>query len=138
MKYSQVTNFKASDLNQMGRGRNKIFKVTIASINNINMYILIKFSTIKELVKLFSKCLISSAKKTVRLCLYPIHFGLSSTIIHFDEYYYEYHRGGEEIKRVGYRRIQISFSSQLDPFLPILEIQKPLLLNNIPRYIHKF
>ena len=73
----------------------KRYEVTIASVDAINMYPSIKLSTIKKIVRLFTRKLTSATKKTINLCLELIRIGMISTIIYLDGEYYEYH-GGEK------------------------------------------
>ena len=67
--------------------------MTIASVDAIYMYLSIKLSTIKKSVRFFARKLIAVTKKTIKLCLELIRFGMISTLISFDTDYYEYHDG---------------------------------------------
>ena len=71
-------------------------EVTIASLDAINIYPLIKLATIKKAVRFFARKLTSEVKKTINLCLDLIQFGMSSTLISFDGEYYKYHGGERE------------------------------------------
>ena len=70
--------------------------MTIASVDAINMYPLIKLSTIRKAVIFFARKLTAETKKTINLCLEIICFGMSSTLIYFDSKYYTYHGGERE------------------------------------------
>ena len=56
------------------------------------MYPSIKLVTIKKAVILFARKITASTKKSIKLCLYVIRFGVSSTLISFVIKYYGYHR----------------------------------------------
>ena len=96
VNYSRNFIVQISDLKETHEeiGLNKE-EVTIASVDAINMYPLIKLATIKKAVRYFARTLTRETKKTINLCLDLIQFGMSSTLISFDGEYYEYHRGGE-------------------------------------------
>ena len=64
-------------------------EVTIALVYAINMYPSIKLVTIKKAVRFFARKITNEVKKTINLCLDLIQFGMSSTLISFDEEYYE-------------------------------------------------
>ena len=68
-----------------------IDKVTIASIDSVNMYPSIKLTTINRPMRYFTKILTTGTKKTIILSLEIILLGMSSTLISFDGEYYEYH-----------------------------------------------
>ena len=95
VNYSRNSIVQASELKEtlkeIGLKRKE---VTIASVDAINMYPSIKPATIRKAVRYFARKLTRETKKTINLCLYLIHFGMSSTLISFDGEYYEYH-GGE-------------------------------------------
>ena len=63
----------------------------IVSVDAINMYPSIKLATTRKAVRYFARKLNSDTKKTINLCLDLIHFGMRSTLISFDNEYYEYH-----------------------------------------------
>ena len=56
-------------------------EVTIASVDDINMYPSIKIATIKKAVRFFAITLTTATKKTINLCLELIRFGMSSTVL---------------------------------------------------------
>ena len=64
------------------------------------MYPSIKLATIRKAVRYCARKLTSETKKTIKLCLELIHFGMSSTLISFDGEYYEY-PGKEREKNKG-------------------------------------
>ena len=70
--------------------------MTIASVDAINMYRSIDLSTIKKAVIFFARKLTASTKKTINICLELTQFGMSSTLISFDDKYYKYHGGEKE------------------------------------------
>ena len=59
-------------------------EVTIASVDAINMYPLIKLATIRTEVRYYARKLTRDTEKTINLCLDIIHFGMNSTLISFD------------------------------------------------------
>ena len=63
------------------------------------MYPSIKLATIRKAVRYFARKITAETKNTINLCLEFIHFKMSSTLISFDEKYYEYH--GREIEEQG-------------------------------------
>ena len=71
----------------------KIEEVKIASVYVINIYPSIKLATIRKSVRCFERKLTRETKNKINLCLYLIHFGMSSTLISFDGEYNKYHIG---------------------------------------------
>ena len=59
-------------------------EVTIASVEDINMYQLIKILTIKKAAGFFARKLNEATNKTINLCLEIIRFRMSSTFISID------------------------------------------------------
>ena len=95
VNYSWVSIVQASDLKEiLEELKVKRDEVTIASVDSINMYSSIKLKTTRKAVRYFARKLTAETKKTIKLCLEIIHFGMISTLIYFDGKYYEYH-GGE-------------------------------------------
>ena len=90
VKYSCVSVVQASDLKE-GLGELEVNrdKVTIASVDAINMYPSIKLSTIKNSLRLFARKITLSTNKIVNIFLDLIHFEMSSTLISFNDEYYE-------------------------------------------------
>ena len=86
VNYSQNSIVQASDLEEtlkeLGLKREE---VTISSVDAINMYPLIRLVMIRKAVRYFARKLTRETKKTINLCLDPIHFGMSSTLISFDD-----------------------------------------------------
>ena len=70
--------------------------MTIASVDAIKLYLSIKISTIKNLVRFFARKFNAATKKTINLCLELIRFGMRSTLISFDGEKYEYHSREKE------------------------------------------
>ena len=65
-----------------------------ASVDDVNMYPSIKLTTIRKVVRFFSRKITAATKKTKNICLDLIHFGMCSTFIYFDKEHYKY-QGGE-------------------------------------------
>ncbi len=59
------------------------------------MYPSIKYKLVEKAVNYFAKKLKSIDKKKIRLCLKLIQFGMNSTLMTFQEKYYEYGGGME-------------------------------------------
>ena len=92
MKYSRVYIVQASYLKErLEELEVKRDEVTIASVDAINMYPLIKISTIKKAVRFFARKITAATKKTINLCLEIIPFWMRYTLISFNGEYYEYH-----------------------------------------------
>ena len=97
LNHSRVSIVQASDLIEgLEELEVKRYKVTIASVDAINMYPSIKLSTIKNSVRFFAIKLTATTKKNVNLCLELIRFGMSSTLTSFGGDYYEYNDGKKE------------------------------------------
>ena len=97
MNYSRVSIVQASDLKEILKElKVKRDELTITSVDAINIYPSIKLVTIRKVVRSFARKLTTETKKTIKLCLELIHFGMSSTLIYLDGEYYEYHRGERE------------------------------------------
>ena len=62
--------------------------VTIASVDAVNMYPLIKLATIRKDIRFFTRVLRSVTKKKI-LCLWLIRFGMSSTLVSVEGDYCE-------------------------------------------------
>ena len=69
------------------------YGVIISSLDDVNMYLLIKIATIIKAVRFFSGVITAATKKTIKLFLKIIRFGMISTFISFGGDYYEYHDG---------------------------------------------
>ena len=78
------------------------------------MYPSIKLATIRKAVKYFARTLTIDTKKTINLCLYLIHFGMSSTLISIDGDYYEYHGGEREEQGLAIGGYESAFLADLD------------------------
>ena len=72
-----------------------IEKVTIASIYAVDMYPYIKLIKVKIAMRYFTKGLTTETKKTIKICLEIISFGMRSTLKYFYVEYYKHH-GGEK------------------------------------------
>ena len=64
-------------------------RVTISSVDAVNMYPSIKLATIIKAIIFFSRKITTETKNIINLCLELIHFGMSSTLISFGGDYYE-------------------------------------------------
>ena len=94
VNYSRLSIVQASNLKErLEEFKLKRDKVTIASVDAINMYPSIKLSTIKNAVRFFTRKITTATKKTINICLDLINFGISYTLTYFDGDYYEYHGG---------------------------------------------
>ena len=76
----------------------KMNEVAISSIDAVEMYPSIKFLQVKKEISYFTKNLPKSHKYTVKLCLKLVAFGMSSTLLIFEEKYFEYREKGTETK----------------------------------------
>ena len=72
----------------------KTNEVKIASIYAVAMYTSIKFPLVKKAISYFTGNLPKSQQSTVTLCLKLIVFWMSSTLLTFEEKYFEY---GEKV-----------------------------------------
>ena len=82
VNYSRVSIVQASNPKEvLEELKIKKDEVTIASVDAINMFLLIKLSTSKKVVIVFARKLTAATKKTINLCLELIRFGMSSTLI---------------------------------------------------------
>ena len=68
--------------------------MTIASIDAVAMYPSIKFPLVNKVISYFTRNLPKSQKSNVKLCLKIIAFGVSSTLLTFENKYYEYGEKG--------------------------------------------
>ena len=85
LKYSRFFIVQASYLKErLEELKIKRDKVTIASVDAINMCMSIKLSTIQNAVRFFARKLTATTKKNINLCLELIRFGMSSTLISFE------------------------------------------------------
>ena len=85
----------------------------ISSVDAINMYPLIKLSTIIKAVKLFSRKLTAATKKTIILCLELINFGMISTLITLDGKYYKYRGGRRDKQGLALGGYELAFLAEL-------------------------
>ena len=114
LNYSQVYIVQASDLKErIEELKVKRDKVTIASVDAISIYLSIKLTTIRKLVRFFARKLNAETKKTINLCLELIHFRMSSTIIYFDIKYYEYHGREREEQGLAIGEYESTFLADL-------------------------
>ena len=81
MKYSRVSIVQASYLKErLEELEVERDEVTIASVDDINMYPSIKILTIKKSVRFFAIKLTAITKKTINLCLELIRFGMRTIL----------------------------------------------------------
>ena len=111
-------------------------KVTIASVDDININPLIKLSTIKNAVRLFSRELTAATKKTINLCLDLIHFRMSSNPISFLGDYYEYHGGKKYDQGLGIGGYESSLFYRPGYILPFWELQSYFQPDNLPNNLY--
>ena len=64
----------------------------------VAMYLLISFALMEKLIQFYTKNLPKHAMTKINLCLRIIGFGMISTLLSFQEKYYEYWDGGLEKK----------------------------------------
>ena len=62
------------------------------------MYPSIKFPLVKKAISYFTRSLPKNQQSNVKLCLKLIAFGMSSTLLTFEDKYYEYGEKGIETK----------------------------------------
>ena len=74
----------------------KIENVTIVSIDAVSMYPPIKFPWLEKAIQFYTKNLPEHDMTKINLCLRLIGFGMSSTLLSFQDKYYEY--GDEGLK----------------------------------------
>ena len=92
MNYSQGSIVQASNLKEiLEELKVNREEVKIASVDKINMYPSIKLARIRKAVGYFARKLTVETKKTINLYLELIHIGMRSTLISFEDKYYEYH-----------------------------------------------
>ena len=73
-------------------------KVTIASIDVVEMYLSIKFPLVNKAISYFTRNLPNNQQYTITLCLKLVSFGTSSTLPKFRYKYFEYGEKGIETK----------------------------------------
>ena len=83
----------------------KIYGMTIASVSDIDMYPSIKLLTTRKAVICFTRKLTAEIKKTIKLCLVLICFGMISTLIYLNGEYYKLHGGKKGRMSVSNKRV---------------------------------
>ena len=68
----------------------KLEKVTIVSIDAAAIYPSINFPLVEKAIQFYTKKLPKHAMTKINLCLRLIGFGMSSTLLNFQDKYYEY------------------------------------------------
>ena len=87
--------------------------MTIVSIDAVAMYSSIKFHLVKKTISYFTRNLPKSQQSTLKLCLKLIAFGMSSTLLAFEEKYFEYGEKGIETKGLAIREYESFFLADL-------------------------
>ena len=99
INYTKFTIVQASQVKEEWEILNwKINEVTMASIYVVAMYPSIKFPLVKKAISYFTRNLPKIQKSNVKLCLKLIIFGMSSTLLTFEDKYYECGEKGIEKK----------------------------------------
>ena len=88
-------------------------EVTIASIDAVAMYPSIKFPLVKKAILYFTRSLPKNQQSNVKLCLKLIAFGMSSTLLTFEDKYYEYCEKGIETKGLAIGGYESAFLADL-------------------------
>ena len=110
-------------------------EVPIASVDAINMHPSIKLATIKKAVRFSARTLTTATKKTINLCLELIRFGMSSTLISFDDEYYEYHGREKKEQGLAIGGYESEFLADLVASYLFLKGQSAFPPNNLPRHL---
>ena len=99
INYTKFTIVQASEVKYEWEILNwKRNEVTISSIDAVAMYPSIKFPLVKKAISYFTRNLPKSQQSNVKLCLKLIAFGMSSTLLTFEDKYYEYGEKGIKTK----------------------------------------
>ena len=99
MNYKKYTITQASQVKEhWGKLEWKREKVTIVSIDAVAMFPSIKFPVAKKDIQFYTKNLPKLEMIKIKLCLKLIGFGMSSTLLNFQDKYYEYGDEGLETK----------------------------------------
>ena len=135
VNYSCVSIVQASDLKE----RLKYLKIkrdglTIASVDAVNIYPSLKFSSIRKAVRFFLRKLNAASKKTINPLLELILFGKITNLISFNGEYYEYHSGEKKEQGLSIGGYELAFLAKLVAYY-LLKIQVPSELDNLPRHI---
>ena len=88
-------------------------EVTIASIDAVAMYPSIKFPLVKKAISYFKRSLPKNQQSNIKLCLKLIAFGMSSTLLTFEDKYYEYGEKGIETKVLAIGGYESAFLADL-------------------------
>ena len=114
INYTKLTIVQASQVKEEWEILNwKRNEVTIASIYSVAMYPSIKFPLVKKAISYFTRNLPKSQKSNVKLCLELIAFGVSSTLLIFEDKYYEYGEKGIETKGLAIGGYESAFLADL-------------------------
>ena len=87
--------------------------MTIASIDAVAMYPSIKFPLVKKEISYFTRSLQKNQQSNVKLCLKLIKFGMSSTVLTFEDKYYEYGEKSIKTKGLAIGRYESAFLTDL-------------------------
>ena len=85
----------------------------IAPIDAAAMYPSIKFPLVKKSILYFTRSLPKNQQFNVKLCLKLIAFGMSSTLLTFEDKYYEYGEKGIETKGLAIGGYESAFLADL-------------------------
>ena len=89
MNYSHITIVHVSEPKErLEKLEIKRDRVTISTVDNVNMYPSIEIATTREVLRFFSRGLNSATKNTINLYLEVVCFWANSTFISFDRDYY--------------------------------------------------
>ena len=100
INYTQFTIFQESQVKEEWEVLNwKINEVKISSIDAVEMYPSIIFPLVKKAISYFTRNLPKSQQSTVKFCQKLMAFRMSSTLLTFEEKYFEY--GDKGIKQKG-------------------------------------
>ena len=88
-------------------------EVKIASIDAVAMYPSIKFPLVKKAISYFTRSLPKNHQSNIKLCLKLIAFGISSTLLTFEDKYYEYGEKGIETKGLAIGGYEPAFLADL-------------------------
>jgi hypothetical protein len=91
VRYNKYTIQQASDLKQTLEKLNlRKNKVTIMSLDIVNMYPSTKLSLIKQAIRYYAKDLSTTNRNIIERCIEMIAFGMKTTLVRFQDKYYNY------------------------------------------------
>ena len=114
INYTKFTIVQASQVKEEWYILNwKRNEVTIASIDAIAIYPSIKFPLVKKAISYFTGNLPKSQQSTIKLCPKLIAFWVSSTLLTFEDKYYEYGEKGIKTKGLAIGLYESDFLADL-------------------------